>query len=39
LTVHHINHDNRNNQQDNLRVLCRRHHAMLEAAERRVASQ
>lgn len=39
LTVHHIDHNPSNNTQDNLRVLCRRHHAMLEAAERRVGSQ
>ena len=39
LTVHHLDHNTGNNTQDNLLVLCRRHHAMLEATERRAGSR
>lgn len=35
LTVHHRDHDNLNNAQDNLLVMCRSCHARLEHAERR----
>ena len=35
LTVHHKDHNPANNSQDNLVVLCRKHHAALEALERR----